>query len=268
MNRVISRVRTLYRVTTKLGISHTARLFREKLFPGLPTSTEVNLEKLPGVLQISSENLLELKFPSKSQEINSLEGEYLSYLEEFSHKQLRPRKDFFESIFDLGPGLGKFLYIAIRLERPSKVIETGVAAGASTNTVLTAIRANGIGSLTSIDVTPKVGELVDQELRELWDFQVINPSKAKEGFLTALRANRDASFFLHDSDHALEWQMIELNGVHKELIECNIVAFDDVSTEFLENLKSRHPQAEVFLVDEGRKYSAVVFFNDRISGHL
>lgn len=261
--RIISQVKTMYRVTTKLGISHTLRLVKVKFSPVQSLSTEVNLEELSGVIPISSEKLLEIKFPTKGHEIRNLEREYLEYINDFSQKQSLPRNDFFEPVFDLGPSLAKFLYIAIRLTKPFKVIETGVAAGASTNTLLTAIQNNSSGSLTSIDITPRVGELVDQNLRVLWDFQVINPNKAEEEFLSVLMANREAKFFLHDSDHSLDWQIIELSAVRRVLGDCDIVAFDDVSTDFLKNLISLEPLAEVFLLNERRKYSAVIFFNQR-----
>src|SRR5665213_1629896 len=50
-----------------------------------------------------------------------------------------------------------FLYLLVRLRRPSLVVETGVANGISSTSILLALAKNGHGRLVSIDVDENVG---------------------------------------------------------------------------------------------------------------
>jgi len=265
---LLRRFRTLYRVATKLGVSHALRLLKRKLSYTREDQSDASIEKLEGINRISAENLISKMFTDHAEIILNLELEYADYMEEFRNRQSLPRKDFFNAVFDLGPNLGKFLYIAIRLIQPEKVIETGVAAGASTNTLLFALHKNGGGSLTSIDVTHRVGELIEERLKDLWDLQIINPNKPQIEYLNVLKTNSIASIFLHDSDHSLEWQISELDGVCNVLKNCKIIAFDDVSFEFLEHVLTNYPDCEINLFDELRKRSAVILLRNKTGDTL
>jgi predicted O-methyltransferase YrrM len=258
----LSRVRTLYRVTTKLGIDHAFRLMKKKLFRSSDSTYESGINSIAGLHRVTAEVLVSSLFTNQEEKVQCMEKEYEDYMEKFSRKQTLPRKDFFESIFDLGPNLLKFLYIVIRLSNPERVIETGIAAGASTNTLLSALRKNGIGSLTSIDVTSRVGELVQQDLKDIWDKKVISTKDSEAGYLEVLRTASNASIFLHDSDHSFDWQVIEFDGVRQVLKNCDLIAFDDVSSELIKYIFDNYADCEIYLFDEKRKYSAVILIRN------
>ncbi|SVD52856.1 uncharacterized protein METZ01_LOCUS405710, partial [marine metagenome] len=74
--------------------------------------------------------------------------------------------------------LAAITYSLVRLLKPELVVETGVGAGVSSWTILSAMEENRIGNLISIDLPtpntrllPDVGYLVPKELRHRWDFQ-------------------------------------------------------------------------------------------------
>lgn len=76
----------------------------------------------------------------------------------------------------LGGGNAQFAYFLARHLRPDVVLETGVAAGYSSQAILTALRDNGGGHLFSSDfpyfriAEPEryVGVLVDDDLKDAW----------------------------------------------------------------------------------------------------
>jgi predicted O-methyltransferase YrrM len=258
--RILARLKSLYRVATKLGLFHAFRLLKEKVFGMSSLASNYHLSQFKEVTHVSADALIRQLHPLESKKIENLESEYAKYLQDFEVRQVLPRKDFFDSIFDLGKNLSKFLYFFIRLTQPSQLVETGVAAGASTNTLLFALRQNGVGSLASIDVTPKVGELIQEDLKSIWQLHVISLKNPAGAFLEVLDEIDDAVIFLHDSDHSLEWQIHELDGVRNRLKNCRFVAFDDVSPKFIEYVSSTYPSCKVYVFDENRKFSAVLHF--------
>lgn len=231
---------------------------KTKLSPSSDNPIELDVNCIPGLHHVAVEALVLSMFDNQAEKVRILENEYAQYIEEFTEKQALPRKDFFDAVFDLGPKLQKFLYIVIRLSNPEKVIETGIAAGASTNTLLSAIQKNGIGSLISIDVTARVGELVEQDLKYFWEKKIISPKDSKAGYLEVLGNSNNASIFLHDSDHSFDWQVIEFDGVRRALKNCYLLAFDDVSSKFIKYVLDNYRDCEIYLFDEKRKYSAAI----------
>ena len=258
--RIWARLKSLNRVATKLGPIHAFKLLKEKIFRSSSLVSFHHVSQFKEVTHVSADALIRQLFTLESKKIENLESEYEKYLQDFEARQLLPRKDFFDSIFDLGKGLSKFLYFCIRLTQPSQVVETGVAAGASTNTLLFALRQNGVGSLASIDVTPKVGELIQEDLKSIWQLHVIGLKNPTNAFLAVLDEIDDSLIFLHDSDHSLVWQIHELDGVRNLQKNCKFVAFDDVSPEFINYVSSTYPSCEVYIFDENRKFSALLIF--------
>ena len=258
--RIWARLKSLHRVATKLGPIHAFRLLREKIFLSTPSASIHHISQFKNVTHVSADTLIRHLFPLESKKIENLESQYGKYMQDFEARQLLPRRDFFDSIFDLGKNLSKFLYFGIRLTQPSQVIETGVAAGASTNTLLFALQQNGVGALASIDVTPKVGELIQQDLKSIWGLHVIGLKNSESEFLEVLDVIGDSLFFLHDSNHALDWQIHELDGVRNRLKDCKYVAFDDISPDFIDYALLTYPACKVYVFDENRKFSAVLHF--------
>ena len=76
------------------------------------------------------------------------------------------RESFFNSNYDLGEKLAFLSYSLIRIAKPRLVVETGVAAGISSTLILSALSKNNYGTLSSFDITNKVGELIPNDLRK------------------------------------------------------------------------------------------------------
>jgi predicted O-methyltransferase YrrM len=120
----------------------------------------------------------------------------------------------------------------VKLTRPRVVVETGVALGHTTATMLRAMHENGTGHLYSIDlpgvrygIDRPVGEAVPRELHEHWTLE-LGDSRRLLGPLAAEVAPVDV--FLHDSFHTYSSQRREYATVWPHLRPGGILASDDV----------------------------------------
>lgn len=191
-------------------------------------------------------------------EIASARNYYAIYQTRFSKKMASPRKAFFNPIYDLGLGMAEFVFICVLVKKPQTIIETGVAAGVSTSAVLSALQINGAGNLLSLDITEKVGELIDQELKANWKLEILPEIARENSFVKFLKANNKASVFLHDSDHSGSWQIKEFNNVVRHLPGIELILFDDISQDLIDFITSNHADYQIIVIDENRKYSAVI----------
>ena len=171
-----------------------------------------------------------------------------------------PRNQFFNQNFDLGDSMGLLIYCYVRLMKPQRVIETGVAAGVSTSVLLEALQRNqGGGELVSIDITEKVGEVIPIHLKVNWKLEVLSKRNYENSFLSILNKNNDCEVFLHDSNHSDEWQLFEFNNARTELANCSVFFFDDVSPSLVMYVQRNFPDFRIYIFDEGRKFSGAFF---------
>lgn len=105
------------------------------------------------------------------------------------------------------------LYLILRLLKPKFVFETGVASGASSAYILSALHDNEYGTLYSIDLPPDnlpegemSGFVVPQLLRERWSLHIGNSKTLLEPLLEEIR---EIDCFIHDSLHTYEHMMWE-----------------------------------------------------------
>jgi cephalosporin hydroxylase len=150
---------------------------------------------------------------------------------------------------------GFVLFVLIEAEKPRLVIETGIAAGASSNLILNRLNAIESGELISVDITSKVGELVEEKLRDRWNIKVLPKLFKRKAFLHILNSNQNATIFLHDSDHSLQWQIFEISSAIKCLPSVKHILVDDVSEEFQSFVLNNLPEWDLVVIDEGRKFS-------------
>ena len=161
--------------------------------------------------------------------------------------------------------MGLLIYCYVRLVRPRIVIETGVAAGVSTSILLEALRKNGNdGRLVSIDVTEKVGEVIPAHLKVNWKLEVLNKRSRENSLVSLLNRNRDCEVFLHDSNHSVEWQILEFTKALGKLKNCSVLFFDDVAPALVGYVKENYPQIQMLILNEGRKFSGA-FFNHALT---
>lgn len=133
----------------------------------------------------------------------------------------------------------RFLYLLVRTIRPGLMLETGVANGASTFMILTAMDQNASGVLVSTDVTGEVASLLSAEERvsDRWDLRVIEPG----GFGAVLDSLGPLDVFLHDSDHAYANVLAEVSEAWLRVRPGGFVLADDgeLSFAFLDAVDGR-----------------------------
>lgn len=129
----------------------------------------------------------------------------------------------------------QILYTSIRIFKPQIVVETGVAGGGTSHTILTAMKSNSFGKLFSIDIDDlnydnrnsnyKIGWLVKDELRNNWNLNLGDSKKVLPKLLDDLK---QIDIFFHDSDHSYEHMMFEFNTALPYLFDKKIILSDDV----------------------------------------
>lgn len=120
---------------------------------------------------------------------------------------------------------------AVRLERPSIMVETGVAHGFSSAIALRAMEDIGRGRLVSIDLPPleidddSIGAIVPAGLRHRWRLE-LGPSRALLPKL--LEEEGPIDIFFHDADHTYSSQMEEYRTAWPHLRPGGLLLSDDV----------------------------------------
>ena len=162
-----------------------------------------------------------------------------------------------------GGGHHRLLYFLTRLTIPGTVLETGVAAGWSSAAVLTALAANGSGSLWSSDFpyfrleNPEryVGCVVPDALRDGWNLYLKGD---RSNLAEILPRCGPISLFHYDSDKSYDGRTFAMDAVATHLTpECVIVCDDiDDNTWFRDWVLKRGGAYRVF--ERGGKYVGLV----------
>lgn len=143
-----------------------------------------------------------------------------------------------------GRGRALFLYAAVRLTRPSVVVETGCYTGWDSAMLLQALHNNGHGHLYTIDLPAQerrfsqigpcsslpsgmpIGFLVPPAFKDRWTLTVGDVREELEPLLASLQ---QVDFFYHDSDHSYGHMMWELATVWPHLGPGAVAVADDIS---------------------------------------
>jgi hypothetical protein len=171
------------------------------------------------------------------------------------------RDGFFEEIYDLGPGALNILSFVIFRNRPNMVLETGVAAGKSSSLILAQLGFLDHGKLISVDITDKVGELIEEESKKRWSLVVLKPLFKKFQFKRIVNSISDLELFLHDSNHSPSWQLFEVKTIMKSAPNCRIILVDDITRLVVNFFQGLANQGSLFLIKEPRKTSGVFIKN-------
>lgn len=133
-----------------------------------------------------------------------------------------------------GGGIYPLIYFVTRLKKPNCVVETGVAAGYSTQTFLEALDKNGKGVLYSSDFpyfrinNPEkyIGILVEERLKTNWNL-FIEGDKINLPKIVNMVENIDLFHF--DSDKSYEGRIFATDIIKKKLSKNAIVFYDDIN---------------------------------------
>ena len=147
-------------------------------------------------------------------------------------------------------------YSIIRIQQPAALVETGCATGFTSSLVLYALKQNGKGRLTSIDIPPRKGQfempwslrdglksgyLVPSTLRVdgRWSLMLENARNALPRLLQS-EGFRQIDVFYHDSDHSFGHQMWEYLTVWPHLSPGGLLLSDDIGWSSAFRDFSRH----------------------------
>jgi len=161
--------------------------------------------------------------------ISNLENEFSMLDQEIRQKYEMMNLDYHD-ILTIGSNSAFLIYSLVRLLKPDKVVETGVANGHSTF-LLNAILKNGKGTLYSIDVATNVGILVDEQLKTNWRLHIL-PRTNEIELNKYLSIIAPVDMFIHDSNHMYYWQMLEYRAFLKHINNYGLILSDDVDSSF------------------------------------
>jgi len=112
--------------------------------------------------------------------------------------------------WNAGEGLSIFLYVSVRILRPSLIVETGTANGTSSAAISAALHANDFGKLETFDVYKFSLEYVPDHLRNRITSHVLDKRGDLELWLIENeKIISGESIFFHDSNHSFEHQSWE-----------------------------------------------------------
>lgn len=158
-----------------------------------------------------------------------------------------------------GGGQFQLVHFLVRHLQPRVVLETGVAAGWTSQAILAALEANGAGTLYSSDFPyfrledPEkyVGCLVDDELRPRWRLGLNGDRANLAAFLPQLGT---IDFVHYDSDKSVEGRQYVMDAIAGRLAPNSVVVMDDIddNTFFRDWVARTGRPCRVFA--RGRKY--------------
>ena len=132
-----------------------------------------------------------------------------------------------------GAGMYPVLYFLTIYKKPKVILETGVAAGFSSKTFLSAIKRNGFGKLYSSDFpyfrlpNPEkyVGILVDNDLKKDWHLYIEGDKKNIPVILSQVD---QIDIFHYDSDKSYEARVQAFDQIKHKLHKGSYILFDDI----------------------------------------
>lgn len=158
----------------------------------------------------------------------------------------------------------RLAYALTKILEPKLVLETGVAYGVTTETILTALAGNGDGRLYSVDLAPlrdnpsesAIGIMVRPQHRSRWKFN----SGSSRDVLPRLLAEGLApvGLFIHDSANLYSLQSYELNLMWDHLTPNGAMLANNVgrSAAFQEFVDARS-DCRAFVIEQVDKAGAL-----------
>jgi len=139
--------------------------------------------------------------------------------------------------WDATDELSACVYAICRLAKPSVVIETGVARGATSVHILEALHQNDFGHLYSIDLPPllpgaevSTGCLVPNSLKVHWTLKLGSSQRILPGLLKEVEG---VDVFICDSSHTYRCQRLEYRLAWPSLRPGGILISDDIGNDSL-----------------------------------
>jgi len=123
--------------------------------------------------------------------------------------------------------LFSLLYILVKSKKPKILVETGVANGITTNSIMFALNENdNSGFLHSFDILPETGN--SNLIEANWIFHLLEKKKTNKHFSRIIENLPKIDIWLHDSNHGYRWQKFEYLLAIRRLNRDGILISDDV----------------------------------------
>jgi predicted O-methyltransferase YrrM len=136
----------------------------------------------------------------------------------------------YPKFYDTNPKTLSLLEELISLQKPQIIVETGIANGASTRTILAALERKQLSGarLFSCDIDETVATL---DLKENPQFVFVH-IKSKEDFSNLVNRLDSIDFFYHDSDHSYSYQLFEYSTIWQKLSDGGVLMSDDINWSY------------------------------------
>lgn len=163
-----------------------------------------------------------------------------------------------------GAGFVELLYFVTRLRSPRCVVETGVAAGFSSQTILSAMERNGHGVLHSSDFpyfrleNPEqfVGVLVEERLKSRWNLHLNGDEANLPRILSDVRT---IDLFHYDSDKSYAGRRRAMELVQSKCHEQTLVIHDDLQDgSFFHDYVTEQPVANYMVLGCQGKFVGII----------
>ncbi len=163
-----------------------------------------------------------------------------------------------------GGGATPYLYYLTRLKKPQVIVETGVAAGFSSQAFLEALEKNGFGRLFSSDfpyfriADPEkyIGCIVDEHLKARWSLRI----EGDDSNIPAIVSEVDRiDLFHYDSDKSYTGRASAMDRVKPLLSEESIVVMDDIQdNSYFKDLVEREDPSSWKVFRYGDKFVGLI----------
>ncbi len=162
----------------------------------------------------------------------------------------------FGNNFDCEIGLASFLFAYIIHNKPSVVVETGVANGITTNVIMKALKKTG-GSLHSFDVDPRTENVYSGQGN--WFFHLLR-GDFETHLENQLSEIGGVNLWIHDSNHGYKWQAFEYGLATRHLVSDGILVSDDIDASTAWGIAANSDFKKSFGVFDKRKFFGVATF--------
>jgi hypothetical protein len=153
---------------------------------------------------------------------------------ELQTQGLRLGRQTYGEYSDAETSMARAAWCAVLHQRPSVVIETGVARGVTTRIILEALNRNDRGRLWSIDLPhpnkkglhTQIGAAVPSSYRRRWSYI---EGSSRRRLPSLLRSVAQVDLFIHDSLHTARNTRFEMERTLRALASGGIMIVDDIS---------------------------------------
>jgi len=154
--------------------------------------------------------------------------------------------------------LFSLLYVLVKSKKPQLVVETGVANGVSTNSIMLALgEANSSGSLHSFDVLPETKDAYIGVGK--WNFHLLDKKSTHKQLSVAVGNSPLVDIWLHDSNHGYRWQKFEYLLALSRLKEGGILISDDIDASPAWGELAKSHFKESYIIFDSRKFVGIAF---------